>query len=87
VSVEALRRAAAGLREEWAGPSPMGTAWHRERDFHLAVADWLDGEAVDLDEALNALAFLGPARWSRVPDGRFGRALAVARAYLGDDDA
>lgn len=41
----------------------MGTAWHRERDFHLAVADWLDSPCPNDETA----------------------ALAVARAYLGDD--
>lgn len=82
MSGEVLREAATGLRGEWSGGNePTGTAWHRERDFHLAVADWLDGEAGDLDEALDALAFLGPG--TRNPEGRFGRALAVARAYLG----
>lgn len=43
MSAEILRRAATGLRDEWSGGNePMGTAWHQERDFHLAVADWLD---------------------------------------------
>lgn len=67
MSAEILRRAAAGLRDEWAdsdgSPRPMGTAWHRERDFHLAVADWLDSPCPNDETA----------------------ALAVARAYLGDD--
>jgi hypothetical protein len=48
----------------------MGTAWHRERDFHLAVADWLMACALVLDVKADA------ART---------HALAVARAYLGSD--
>lgn len=47
MSAERLREAATAIREDWdgSGPRPMGTAWHQERDFHLAVADWLHNAA------------------------------------------
>jgi hypothetical protein len=71
MSVEALHRAAAGLREEWGGRNPMGTAWHRERDFYLAVADWLDNIAHN---------------WNSQSVGCQHDAADVARAYLGTPD-
>lgn len=85
MSAARLREAASGLREEWGGPNPMGTAWHRERDLHLAVADWLDTAGADL-WAHGPLC--GCARGCHDCDDdmwqpHVRRALAVADAYLG----
>lgn len=75
MSAETLRRAATGLRDEW-GEKPLGTAWHRERDFHLAVADWLDHAAARAESKIQHGGKEGPV-WSHERD-----ALAVAAAYL-----
>lgn len=79
MSGDLLRRAATGLRDEWSGGNePRGTAWHRERDFHLAVADLLDAEA-DRHECLREHG----ARGLRT-DGQVPNAFTVARAYPGE---
>lgn len=83
MSAQVLRKAAAAIRDEWSdsGPKPLGTAWHRERDFHLAVADWLDAEADGVDFALSVGVTEQQMRESEMGSP----ALAVARAYLGGD--
>ena len=97
MSTETLRRAAETLRWEWG--TPMGGAWHRVRDFHLGVADWLDREAA-LHEALadvggllqTAAKDLGAGelriQFSETADGMAAstmpQALAVARVVLGE---
>lgn len=78
MSAETLRRAASGLRGEWDGPKPMGTAWHRERDLHLALADWLDQEASAAERF--DLFDCHPSDLNSTSK----HALSVARAYLGE---
>lgn len=78
-AVETLREAATGLRDEWSGGNePRGTAWHRERDLHLAVADMLDAcaEAWPISQPDYATSVRAEAIGHR-------QALAVALAYLG----
>lgn len=75
MSAEILRRAAAAIRDEW-GDGPMGGAWHQDRDFHLAVADWLEAEAAAVDFQTQC-----DHRY-RMRDN--DEALAVARAYRGE---
>jgi hypothetical protein len=72
MSAETLREVVRHIRSEWddSGPKPLGTAWHRERDFHLAVADWLAACALIAEVA---------------PHRHRAHALAVARAYLGTE--
>ena len=62
----------------------MGTAWHQERDFHLAVADWLDSTASTMAHVMDDLAAIeGQPTIEQLVGYDFAEALAVARAYLG----
>jgi hypothetical protein len=71
VSADLLRRAAAGIREDAPTPELDG--------FMRAVADWLDGAAKAIDQV--------PVMQEIVPTTvrELQAALAVARAYLGED--
>ena len=86
MSAETLRRAATELREEWDdGHNPRGTAWHRERDFHLAVADLLENEANAMDRADGFARDYPSERTHPYNQARRSLLPAVARAYLGED--
>jgi hypothetical protein len=61
MSSDLLRRAASGIRAEFADANDWMT--ESERSFYLAVADWLDNvwlnEPVADEEMSHALAYLG----------------------------
>jgi hypothetical protein len=86
MSAEVLRQAADGLRDEWGANGPtLGSAWHRERDLHLAVADWLDGVALFVEARDDEEMFdLDGDPIAPEDTHAIGSALKVARAYLGE---
>ena len=73
-NVDTLRRAADAIRSEWG--EPRGSAWSQVVAVHLALADWLDGEALVIDgiepfaELINATYGLGSGGEAFI---RFGR--------------
>jgi hypothetical protein len=71
VSAEVLRRAATGIRDEWAGADP-GV---KPTAFYLAVADWLEHAA----KAAERDAVDGYQMGPRYPG------LLLARTYLGEE--
>lgn len=82
MSAELLREASAAIRDGWGAVGPLSTPGHR---FHCAVADWLDAEAdtgEQLRDVLREVEGRDDLNWEY---GGLGKALAVARAYLGRD--
>jgi hypothetical protein len=94
--VEEIREAVKAIRDEWG--VERGGAWNSVRDFHLAVADWLDREA-SMHEALGGVGNLlqsaadslgvGELRIQfsehadKMAASTLPQAVAVAHAYLG----
>lgn len=83
MSADLLRRAAFRARRHGTAHPVLGADFNDPR--HLAVADWLDATANSApefnDPLLAGLIRLGDEQ----PSERTRAALAVARAYLGED--
>jgi hypothetical protein len=77
LTVDTLHEAAREIRSNWTWAIQDGVAGKRERDFHLAVADWLDRTARNLPVGDNGGPFV-------LPGSTYEAAVAVARAYLGE---
>lgn len=84
MSAETLLRAANSIRDEWSGDMSH-LAWHSAQTFHLAVADWLEKEALGFDliaATIKVAVEIGAD--AKVTHSTHEEALAVARAYLGE---